>query len=87
MTDIRTTSDLFSLHHNAIIHAEMCNDAGEHEDARYWLRKAASYRAALARASAKDRAAALRQIGYPIRFPAAPGYRPAMAVSAMAEAA
>ncbi len=82
MSDIRTTSDLFSLHHSAIIHAEMCNEAGEHEDARYWLRKASSYRAALACASAKDRAAALRQISYPIRFPAAPGYRRARAEAA-----
>ncbi len=87
MKDVHFTSDLFSLHHDAIILAEMCNDAGEHAEARYWLRKAANYRAALARASAKDRATALRQIGYPIRFPAAPGYRPARAVSAMEDAA
>jgi hypothetical protein len=78
MKNVHPTSDLLSLHHSAIIRAEMCNDAGEHEDARYWLRLAARYRTQLSAHKPAERAAALRQISYGTRFPTAPGYRPTM---------
>jgi hypothetical protein len=78
---MRPASELFSLHHGAIIRAEMNNESGEHQAARAWLHVAATYRAALVLTPAADRAAALRQISYPIRCRATACHPPAAAVA------